>query len=145
MATYNILMMGASYGSLLASKILFGGHKVHLVCLPAEADREFDQLGRRRRCAPGRRLVCRAVQCLQRFRVCAGGCQRHVPGPQFRHPHGLRQRPVDGTALGASRVGVDALRQQGMGESHAAVVNCDDALGFCVGKRFDGRPGDLSE
>jgi hypothetical protein len=37
-ATYNILIMGASYGSLLASKILFGGHKVHLVCLPAEAD-----------------------------------------------------------------------------------------------------------
>ena len=38
MATYNILMMGASYGSLLASKMLFGGHKMHLVCLPAEAD-----------------------------------------------------------------------------------------------------------
>src|SRR5882672_2740094 len=38
MATYNILIMGASYGSLLASKILFGGHSVHLVCLPAEAD-----------------------------------------------------------------------------------------------------------
>jgi len=37
-ANYNILIMGASYGSLLASKILFGGHKVHLVCLPAEAD-----------------------------------------------------------------------------------------------------------
>jgi len=36
--TYNILIMGASYGSLLASKILFGGHHVHLVCLPAEAD-----------------------------------------------------------------------------------------------------------
>ena len=36
--TYKILIMGASYGSLLASKILFGGHKVHLVCLPAEAD-----------------------------------------------------------------------------------------------------------
>jgi hypothetical protein len=30
--------MGASYGSLLASKMLFGGHAVHLVCLPAEAD-----------------------------------------------------------------------------------------------------------
>jgi hypothetical protein len=30
--------MGASYGSLLASKILFGGHSIHLVCLPAEAD-----------------------------------------------------------------------------------------------------------
>src|SRR5439155_2627756 len=38
MATFNILIMGASYGSLLASKLLFGGHKIHLVCLPAEAD-----------------------------------------------------------------------------------------------------------
>ena len=38
MATYNILIMGASYGSLLASKLLFGGHSVKLVCLPAEAD-----------------------------------------------------------------------------------------------------------
>jgi hypothetical protein len=38
MATYNILLLGASYGSLLASKLLFGGHSIHLVCLPAEAD-----------------------------------------------------------------------------------------------------------
>ncbi|HEX3937513.1 MAG TPA: hypothetical protein VHX43_08400 [Xanthobacteraceae bacterium] len=38
MASYNILLMGASYGSLLASKLLFGGHSIHLVCLPAEAD-----------------------------------------------------------------------------------------------------------
>jgi hypothetical protein len=38
MATYNILLMGASYGSLLASKLLFGGHRLHLVCLPAEAE-----------------------------------------------------------------------------------------------------------
>jgi hypothetical protein len=37
-ATYNILIMGASYGSLLASKLLFGGHAIKLVCLPAEAD-----------------------------------------------------------------------------------------------------------
>src|SRR5512140_1272007 len=37
-ATYKILIMGASYGSLLASKIMFGGHSVHLICLPAEAD-----------------------------------------------------------------------------------------------------------
>lgn len=34
----NILIMGASYGSLLASKLLFGGHRITLVCLPAEAD-----------------------------------------------------------------------------------------------------------
>jgi len=38
MAQYNILIMGAAYGSLLASKMLFGGHKIHHVCLPAEAD-----------------------------------------------------------------------------------------------------------
>jgi hypothetical protein len=38
MATYSILIMGASYGSLLASKLLFGGHTIRLVCLPAEAD-----------------------------------------------------------------------------------------------------------
>ena len=30
MPAYKILIMGASYGSLLASKILFGGHSVHL-------------------------------------------------------------------------------------------------------------------
>lgn len=35
---YNILLMGASYGSLLASKLLFGGHSIHLVCLPEEAN-----------------------------------------------------------------------------------------------------------
>jgi hypothetical protein len=38
MAGYNILVLGASYGSLLASKMMFGGHNVKLVCLPAEAD-----------------------------------------------------------------------------------------------------------
>ncbi len=38
MSTYKILILGASYGSLLASKILFGGHHVTLVCLPEEAD-----------------------------------------------------------------------------------------------------------
>jgi hypothetical protein len=38
MTTYNVLVMGASYGSLLATKLLFGGHKVKLICLPEEAD-----------------------------------------------------------------------------------------------------------
>src|SRR6202167_1308084 len=37
-AAYNILIMGASYGSLLASKLLFGCHHIKLICLPAEAD-----------------------------------------------------------------------------------------------------------
>jgi hypothetical protein len=37
MPNYKILILGASYGSLLASKMMFGGHTVKLVCLPAEA------------------------------------------------------------------------------------------------------------
>ena len=36
--TYNILIMGASYGSLLGAKLLLAGHDVTLVCLPAEAE-----------------------------------------------------------------------------------------------------------
>jgi len=36
--THKILILGASYGSLLAAKILFSPHTVKLVCLPAEAD-----------------------------------------------------------------------------------------------------------
>ena len=38
MATYNVLIMGASYGSLLATKLLFGGHRITMVCLPAEVE-----------------------------------------------------------------------------------------------------------
>jgi hypothetical protein len=37
-ATRNILTLGASYGSLLASKLLLAGHNVSLICLPEEAD-----------------------------------------------------------------------------------------------------------
>ena len=36
--TYKILILGASYGSLLATKLLLAGHSVKLVCLPAEAE-----------------------------------------------------------------------------------------------------------
>lgn len=35
---YKILIMGASYGSLLAAKLLFARHTLKLVCLPAEAE-----------------------------------------------------------------------------------------------------------
>jgi len=38
MPQYNILVFGASYGSLLATKLLLAGHKVKLVCLAAEAE-----------------------------------------------------------------------------------------------------------
>ena len=35
---YNTMIMGASYGSLLAIKLLLAGHNVKLICLPDEAD-----------------------------------------------------------------------------------------------------------
>lgn len=35
---FNILSLGASYGSLLATKLVLAGHDTKLVCLPAEAD-----------------------------------------------------------------------------------------------------------
>lgn len=35
---YNVLILGASYGSLLASKLLLAGHDATLVCLPSEAE-----------------------------------------------------------------------------------------------------------
>ncbi len=36
--TYKILILGASYGSLLGTKLALAGHTVKLVCLPAEAE-----------------------------------------------------------------------------------------------------------
>jgi len=35
---YNVLILGASYGSLLAAKLLLAGHKAKLICLPAEVE-----------------------------------------------------------------------------------------------------------
>src|SRR5580693_402807 len=48
MPTYNILLMGASYGSLLASKLLFGGHRLHLVCLPVRGRKDLVELDSRK-------------------------------------------------------------------------------------------------
>ena len=38
MRIYKILILGASYGSLLATKLLLAGHTVKMICLPAEAE-----------------------------------------------------------------------------------------------------------
>jgi hypothetical protein len=35
---FSILILGASYGSLLATKLILAGHDVRLVCLPVESD-----------------------------------------------------------------------------------------------------------
>ncbi len=36
--SYDTLIMGASYGSLLAAKLVLAGHSAKLICLPEEAD-----------------------------------------------------------------------------------------------------------
>jgi hypothetical protein len=36
--SYNVLILGASYGSLLATKLAMAGHNTTLICLPAEAE-----------------------------------------------------------------------------------------------------------
>ena len=51
-STYNVMIMGASYGSLLATKLLFAGHK--LKCLPALRGRA-DQPGRHARAVADQR------------------------------------------------------------------------------------------
>ena len=38
MAAKSVLIMGATYGSLLASKLVLAGHRCTMVCLPAEAE-----------------------------------------------------------------------------------------------------------
>ena len=38
MTSYNILILGASYGSLLGSKLALAGHSVNMVCLPEEVE-----------------------------------------------------------------------------------------------------------
>jgi hypothetical protein len=44
--TYKILIMGASYGSLLATKMVLAGHSATMVCLPAEVE-AFNKNGAR--------------------------------------------------------------------------------------------------
>src|SRR6201989_882826 len=100
-ATYNILIMGASYGSLLASKLLFGGHQVKLVCLPAEADLINAEGFRVRLPVKGRKEPVESDSRKLPGKVSAGGAGRVNPQdydlvglamqePQYRSP-GVRE------------------------------------------------------
>src|SRR5262245_29888538 len=94
---YKIMIMGASYGSLLASKILFGGHQVHLICLPAEADLINAEGFQVRLPVRGRREPVVLESHKLPGRVTAGGTTSANPGdydliglamqePQYRSP-----------------------------------------------------------
>jgi hypothetical protein len=107
MATYDVLMLGASYGSLLASKLLFGGHRVTMVCLPAEVE-AFNRDGARVRLPvrgrkepveidsrqlPGRLLAAGPAEVEpQRYELVVLAMQE----PQYRSP-GVREL-LDATA-----------------------------------------------
>jgi len=111
MPAYKIMIMGASYGSLLASKILFGGHSVHLICLPAEADLINSEGFRVRMPVRGRKDQIEIDSRKLPGKVTAGGTQGVNPAdydliglamqePQYRSP-GVREL-LD--AVGKSRV-----------------------------------------
>jgi len=98
---YKIMIMGASYGSLLASKILFGGHSVHLVCLPAEADLINAEGFRVRMPVKGRKDQIEIDSRKLPGKVTAGGAESADPSqfnlvglamqePQYRSP-GVRE------------------------------------------------------
>ncbi len=97
MTTYNILIMGASYGSLLATKLLFGGHSVKLVCLPEEADLINSEGTRVRLPVKGRDELVEIASAKLPGRLSAGGTDDVDPAdydlvvlamqePQYRAP-----------------------------------------------------------
>ena len=79
MAVRNILILGASYGSLLASKIMFAGHNVSLVCLPAEAHLINAEGFRVRMPVKGRKEMVEIDSRKLRGRVTAGGASDFDP------------------------------------------------------------------
>ena len=98
---YKILTLGASYGSLLASKLLMAGHTVRLVCLPAEAELMNKEGFRVRLPIKGREGLVEIDSRKLPGRMSAGGTESVNPAdydlvalamqePQYRSP-GVRE------------------------------------------------------
>jgi hypothetical protein len=101
MVARNILILGASYGSLLASKVMFAGHNVSLVCLPAEANLINAEGFRVRMPVKGRKEMIEIDSRKLPGKVSAGGAGDFDPNdfdliglamqePQYRSP-GVRE------------------------------------------------------
>jgi hypothetical protein len=99
--TYKILILGASYGSLLATKLLLAGHTVRLVCLPAEADLINQEGARVRMPVKGREGLVEVDSRKLPGKLSASGAQGVNPAdydlvtlamqePQYRSP-GVRE------------------------------------------------------
>ncbi len=98
---YKILIMGASYGSLLGTKLALAGHSVHLICLPAEADLINSEGAIVRMPIKGREGLVEINSKKLPGKMTAGGTQGVNPGdydlvalamqePQYRSP-GVRE------------------------------------------------------
>ena len=99
--TYKILIMGASYGSLLGTKLALAGHTVKLVCLPAEADLINNEGAVVRLPVKGREGLVEINSKKLRGQMSAGGTTAFKPAdfdlvalamqePQYRSP-GVRE------------------------------------------------------
>jgi len=99
--TYKILIMGASYGSLLGTKLALAGHTVHLICLPAEAELINKEGAIVRMPIKGREGLVEINSRKAPGKLSAGGTQGVNPGdydlvalamqePQYRSP-GVRE------------------------------------------------------
>ena len=100
-ANYKILSLGASYGSLLAAKVVLAGHSVRLVCLPAEAELINAEGARVRLPVRGREGLVEIDTRKAPGKLSAGGVEGVKPGdydlvvlamqePQYRSP-GVRE------------------------------------------------------
>jgi hypothetical protein len=98
---YKILIFGASYGSLLATKLGLAGHSAHLICLPAEADLINQEGARVRLPVKGRREPVEVNSRKLPGKITAGGVKDVDPSgfdlvalamqePQYKAP-GVRE------------------------------------------------------
>ncbi|MBI1774512.1 MAG: hypothetical protein HYR63_04115 [Proteobacteria bacterium] len=98
---YNTLILGASYGSLLATKLALAGHDTMLICLPAEADLINAEGARIRLPVKGRSGLVEIDSRKLKGKVTAGGTAGVDPSkydlvalamqePQYRSP-GVRE------------------------------------------------------
>jgi len=98
---YKILIFGASYGSLLATKLGLAGHSAHLICLPAEADLINQEGARVRMPVKGRQGLVEVDSRRLPGKITAGGAKGVNPAdydlialamqePQYKSP-GVRE------------------------------------------------------
>jgi hypothetical protein len=101
MATRKILILGASYGSLLATKLALAGHNTHMICLPNEAELFNSEGAIVRMPVKGREGLVEVRSRDLPGKVTAGGPESANPGdydlialamqePQYRAP-GVRE------------------------------------------------------